>query len=279
MVHGMAAGLAFYAKNFAPLSRDRDVFALDWPGFARSSRPNFDDGLNAEKQFVDSLEQWRKNVGVDKFILLGHSFGGYLAASYALTYPEKVDKLLLVDPWGMPERPENYESGRRFPWWARTLYSVFKHFNPLASLRLSGPWGKDAIKRLRPDLIAKYSSAFENEEDGQLVIPDYMFHCNAQSPTGESAFSTLMTHFAWAKYPMLPRLADLNPEIPLRVFYGGDSWMTRIEEDTFLSVRGDKTDQDRTSVSIINGAGHHVYAERSEDFNRQVNDFCQMRFN
>ena len=32
----------------------------------------------AEAQFVDSLEEWRHQVGLDRFILLGHSLGGTL---------------------------------------------------------------------------------------------------------------------------------------------------------------------------------------------------------
>ena len=47
---------------------------------------------------MDSLEQWRESMGIDKMILLGHSLGGYLAAVYALKYPERVQKLILVSP-------------------------------------------------------------------------------------------------------------------------------------------------------------------------------------
>jgi pimeloyl-ACP methyl ester carboxylesterase len=38
-------------------------------------------------------------------VLLGHSFGGYLSAAYALKYPENVQHLILADPWGLPEKP------------------------------------------------------------------------------------------------------------------------------------------------------------------------------
>ena len=37
-----------------------------------------------EAWFVDSFEEWRKAKNLSNFILLGHSFGGYVAAKYAL---------------------------------------------------------------------------------------------------------------------------------------------------------------------------------------------------
>ena len=59
-------------------------------GFGRSSRPTFDtDAINAERQFITGIEEWRKEVGLGKFIIVGHSFGGFLAASYAIKYPER----------------------------------------------------------------------------------------------------------------------------------------------------------------------------------------------
>lgn len=59
-------------------------------GFGRSSRPKFSsDALVAERQLVDSVEEWRREMQLDKIILLGHSLGGFLASSYAIQYPDR----------------------------------------------------------------------------------------------------------------------------------------------------------------------------------------------
>ena len=40
-------------------------------------------------------------MGIDKMVLVGHSMGGYLAAAYALKYPEHIKHLILVCPAGI----------------------------------------------------------------------------------------------------------------------------------------------------------------------------------
>lgn len=115
MLHGYGAGLGFFYRNFEGLSRVKGwkIYALDMLGMGRSSRPPFrihakdQQGkiTEAESWFVDSLEEWRVVKKIDKFTLLGHSMGGYMAVAYALKYPGHLKKLILASPVGIPEDP------------------------------------------------------------------------------------------------------------------------------------------------------------------------------
>ncbi|KAJ2814827.1 hypothetical protein GGI24_006254, partial [Coemansia furcata] len=111
LTHGYFAGVGFFFRNYHGLSQvdGWDIYAIDWLGMGRSSRPAYkgvrDEGEErraeyAEDFFVESLEAWRQRMGIDKMVLCGHSFGGYMVAAYALKYPQYVEKLILHSPIG-----------------------------------------------------------------------------------------------------------------------------------------------------------------------------------
>ena len=122
LLHGYGAGLGFYFLNFPTLaqwvgSRGSSAYALDWLGMGRSARVPFrikakrEDIAGrvreAESFFVDSLEQWREQMGLEKMTLVGHSLGAYFSVVYALKYPSRVNKLVLLSPAGVPRDPNN----------------------------------------------------------------------------------------------------------------------------------------------------------------------------
>jgi cardiolipin-specific phospholipase len=122
LLHGYGAGLGFFFRNFPALARwagmrGTSVYAVDWLGMGRSARVPFrirakrDDipgrVREAESFFVESLEEWRERVGLEKMTLIGHSLGAYFSTVYALRYPERVHKLLLLSPAGVPRDPSN----------------------------------------------------------------------------------------------------------------------------------------------------------------------------
>lgn len=94
----------------------------------------------AEEQLVHSVEEWRREMQLEQFVLLGHSMGGFLAASYAIQYPQRVKHLILADPWGFPEKPK--ESKSQIPLWVKAIAYVIQPLNPLWAVRVAGPFGE-----------------------------------------------------------------------------------------------------------------------------------------
>lgn len=103
-------------------------------GFGRSSRPDFsNDNLEAERQMIEAIESWRKQMRIKKMILLGHSMGAYLSGLYSLSYPERIQHLILADEWGYTDK---YESPSMF---LRFLSIIFFKLNPIGVMRALGP--------------------------------------------------------------------------------------------------------------------------------------------
>lgn len=92
-VHGYGACSALFYKTYKYLAQHFCVHFIDIIGMASSSRPldyNISKITPEESiaYFVDYIENWRKaNDDLKDFVLVGHSFGGYLVGNYALKYP------------------------------------------------------------------------------------------------------------------------------------------------------------------------------------------------
>jgi proline iminopeptidase len=86
------------AAYFGRLARDGfDVYVYDQVGSGRSTRLADVRGYTLERDVAD-LEAIRRLIGVDQVILLGHSYGGKLAAAYAAAHSEHVARLVLTSP-------------------------------------------------------------------------------------------------------------------------------------------------------------------------------------
>ncbi|KAM9852592.1 1-acylglycerol-3-phosphate O-acyltransferase ABHD5 [Aulostomus maculatus] len=267
LLHGFGGGVGLWAQNLDALSKGRPVFALDLLGFGQSSRPVFSSNAQeAEDQFVESIEQWRAKVGLETMILLGHNLGGYLATSYTMKYPNRVASVVLVEPWGFPEGPDTAEADRPIPVWIKALGAMFSPFNPLAGLRLVGPLGPSLVQTLRPDFKRKFSSMFSDN-----TVTEYIYHLNVQTPSGETAFKNMSVPYGWAKRPLLPRLDQLAPAIPIAIIYGSRS---SIDSNSGIAIQKMRP-QSPVDIITIHGAGHYVYADQPDDFNSRVLQVCK----
>ncbi|EAR91168.1 alpha/beta fold hydrolase (macronuclear) [Tetrahymena thermophila SB210] len=119
MLHGFGGSSLTFYKMYKQLATRFRVFALDFIGMGLSDRQNFNVVENATQVinfFVNSIEQWRKVLGIQQFRIAGHSFGGYMAANYTVKYPSQVIETYLLSPMaGTKVTPENdLQSEERF---------------------------------------------------------------------------------------------------------------------------------------------------------------------
>ena len=167
--------IGLWIHNLSQLGQTRPLYAIDVLGFGRSSRPIFsDDAKKAEEEFVESIESWRIALGIDKMILLGHSFGGFLSSSYALKYPQNTKALILADTWGYSERNINIQ----YPLILKVAIKLAQYISPFSIMRGTGPIGLTLFKKARPDFRLKFIDILGNSD----LIYEYIYHSNRQTP-------------------------------------------------------------------------------------------------
>src|SRR5712691_3828889 len=86
------------------LARGADVLAPEHIGFGGR---RFQDWLHGFDDLVLHYEDLRSEKGLEQLDLVGYSLGGWIAAEYAVFYPERVRKLVLITPAGLrvPGKP------------------------------------------------------------------------------------------------------------------------------------------------------------------------------
>jgi len=133
-VHGFADSTFSWRKVTEPLTQDYTVLAYDRPAFGLTERP-LPGEWNGENPYSlaaqpDLLIGLLNTLGIERVILVGHSAGGAVAVQTALTYPQRVEALVLVAPaiirtqrwWGVFQfLLHTPQMDRLGPWLARLI--------------------------------------------------------------------------------------------------------------------------------------------------------------
>jgi pimeloyl-ACP methyl ester carboxylesterase len=98
LLHGLASTCHIWDLVAPILSQDFRVIVLDQRGHGESDKP--DEGYDFASVSED-LHQLIAQVGIDRPIIAGHSWGGDVAIEYAVAHPEVAAGLCLVDGGGM----------------------------------------------------------------------------------------------------------------------------------------------------------------------------------
>ncbi|XP_051150844.1 1-acylglycerol-3-phosphate O-acyltransferase-like [Andrographis paniculata] len=229
MVHGYGASQGFFFRNFDALAKHFKVVAIDQLGWGGSSRPDFTCKSTEETEawFIDSFEEWRKAKNLSNFILLGHSFGGYVAAKYALKHPEHVQHLILVGPAGFSSESDMSERLTQFraTWKGAIVNHLWEsNFTPQKIIRGLGPWGPDIVRKYTSARFGSYSEGALLTDEESRLLTDYAYHTVAAKASGELCLKYIFAFGAFARMPLL----NCAPEwkVPTTFVYGFNDWMS-----------------------------------------------------
>eukprot|EP00957_Ditylum_brightwellii_P009584 722735-Ditylum_brightwellii.AAC.1 len=248
-------------------------------GWGLSSRPKFEtvpDNTSvesAEAFFVESLEAWREKNQIDKMMLAGHSMGGYISVAYAEKYPQRVERLILLSPVGVPENKiddlANFVNA--LPFTTRLALKTFRFMfgqgiTPSMFLR-SMPQSRS--KQLVEGYVERRLPSIECPEE-KSVLANYL-HQNAMLPgSGEHCLSRILNPGAFAKKPLLYRIPLLNVK-SVHFLYGQNDWMDAkggIDVQKLCSERrGDGSHSPQVHVYGVKNAGHLLMLENADEFN------------
>lgn len=147
LVHGSGASSKSWDLTAPTLAEHRRVYAMDIRGHGDSVwTPTY-----SFEEMADDLLQFVDELGLEDFLLCGHSMGGTISAIFAERYPDRLSGLVLIDSpppdgsgeWKVPPRPED-DPG--FDW--ELLVAVFDQLaNP------DPAWWSDLPKISAPTLV------------------------------------------------------------------------------------------------------------------------------
>ena len=240
LLHGSGPGVTAWANwrlTIPELSKQHRVIAPDLVGFGYTERPaqaeySLDSWVNHSLGIMDSL-------GIQKFSVVGNSFGGAIALALAIRHPDRVKRMVLMGSVGVPFliTPEldaiwGYQPSMTN---MRTLLDIFAHDRGLVSDEL-------AELRFQASIRPGYQESYEK----MFPAPRHRW------------VDALSSSYA--------EISSINAQT--LIIHGRDDRVIPLENALLLN-RLIKNSQ----MHIFGNCGHWTQIECTKDFNQLVKNF------
>ena len=230
ILHGGGDGARAWKRNVAVLSRKYTIYVPDLPGFGSSEslkEPYY------IPEMVEFVNDFAEAIGLDEFYLMGHSFGGGIALHYALKYPAKLRKLVLVSSLCL---------GKEIAWWVR----IFSNRNICTGLGKAVNAVFRGVKR-----IARYFGPWEIVEP----ISKTSMHIGSGIATLTEQTIVLLSQLPTIMVPTLVLWGSRDAIVPSAHAYAAAELIPDCQ------------------VRIFQNCGHSVYREKLREFSKVLSGF------
>lgn len=119
LIHGILDSAYNWKRNMEALAQGYRVWAVDIPGFGFSTR--LTERVYTFKNFAGWVRDFMNAVEIQRPDIVGHSMGGAITLQFAHDYPQRVNKIVLLDPAAYWWIPAPVRWAARIPWLPRAL--------------------------------------------------------------------------------------------------------------------------------------------------------------
>lgn len=229
------------------------LLAPDAPGFGES--PALPPERYRIEAVVGLVEDLLEERGIDRAVLMGHSWGGTVMTAFAATHPERVDGLVLVD-----SGHADYQDQPSFPHGKTLDDLVDEYAQPGRNVRTTeAEFERDAAEEVRRPLTPALLEAFRaglRAQDGELL----------GIPTPEvraSAMAGLMDTRVTASWPAIAEAG-----IAILLLLATEPAESRGENEAAAKVFAERFPE--AEIRFFEGAGHDLFADAGPELGRVV---------
>jgi pimeloyl-ACP methyl ester carboxylesterase len=248
LIHGYGAGIWVWEKQIEILSQTCRVYALDIIGHGFSDRPKI--AYTAES-YIYFLKDFMDGVGIERATLIGNSMGGGIAWAMAIFFPERVDRLILINsvPPDVLDQVRN-ESFRKLV----TIKNI-----PLLPYLLIAGRSKNSVKRILQECVS----------DIKLITPEVL---NRQHHLSKIKGSTWVLHSTFKHAEGAFKFKDHLSRIhhPTLLLWGDRDLIfpASVGESLHRMIPSSK-------IQLIKRSGHIPMWETPEEVNQAILSFLR----
>lgn len=210
---------------------------------------------------IEDVEAVRMHFGFDRIAVLGHSWGGLLAAEYAIRHPDRVSHLILMNSAPLSHR--SFLSFRSDLRESRTP----RDLEEMQRLTSTPEFQQGDIGVERDFYRLHFKPATRDARLLEEIVSRIRVHFTSETLLLARAIEERLYDDTWVSpgYDLLPALSRLNT--PMLVLHGANDFIPVVVAKEVAAS------PPRARLTVVEGCGHFAFAEKPDEVMKTVAEF------